>query len=84
MKLTSEAKVTINGIDVVFAEGTEVSFLSTTDQEMLEQATLTGLPVDLSYSKDGKNYIAGANGKFIEIPKPAKLKAEAKKAKAKS
>lgn len=47
---------------------------------------ITKLNVDFSYKEDGKEYIAGAAGKFIEMPEAPKVakKAEPKKATAKA
>lgn len=83
MKLITEATVTINGVAVTLGAGTEIQFPINTPEASLEFASLTKLPVDLSYTKGGVKYIAGAGGKFVAVPKVAKaVTAKAPKAKA--
>lgn len=91
MKVTlkSDSSVSVNDIEIVLGKGTEVELPCQSAQEALEMCAITKLNVDFSYKEDGKEYIAGAAGKFIEMPetpkvvapKKAKEVAEPKKAK---
>lgn len=78
--LKSDTKVTINGVTVGLEKGASIDLPCFSVQEALELSTLTKLPIDLSYVEDGVQYIAGANGKFIPVPKVEKLKSKAKAA----
>jgi len=73
MKVTlkSDSTVSINGIEVVLVKGTEVELPCRATQEALEICAVTKLNVDFSYKEDGKEFIAGAAGKFIAVPKEA-------------
>lgn len=86
MKVTlkNNSNLTVNGVTLVLAKGTEVEIPCQSHQEALELCSLAKLQVDLSYTEDGIKYIAGANGKFIiapkeESPETVKPKAKAKK-----
>ena len=85
MKVTlkSDSLVSVNDIEIVLGKGTEVELPCQSIQEALEMCAITKLNVDFSYKEDGKEYIAGAAGKFIEMPEAPKVakKAEPKKAK---
>lgn len=82
MKVTlkSDSTVSVNGIEIVLGKGTAVELPCQSTQEALEICAITKLNVDFSYKEGGKEYIAGAAGKFIEMPEAPK-KAEPKKAK---
>lgn len=76
--LTANSVVTVNGIDIVLGKGTEVELPCQTPSHALEICAITKFPVDLNYTENGVEYIAGANGKFIVKPKVEKPKAEPK------
>ena len=84
--LKSDSSVSVNDIEIVLGKGTEVELPCQSIQEALEMCAITKLNVDFSYKEDGKEYIAGAAGKFIEMPEVPKVakKAEPKKATAKA
>lgn len=72
--LKQDSNITVNGITLILAKGTEVELPCQSPQEAQEMCVLTKLSVDLSYTEDGIKYIAGAGGKFIAVPKVEKPK----------
>lgn len=85
MKLTAEATVRINGVEVTFAKGTEVQFPLDDRDAVLQFKAITKLPVDLGYTENGVTYVEGGGGKFVAVegePKKATKPKETPKAKA--
>jgi hypothetical protein len=84
--LTKDSEIIVNGIVITLEEGTEVGLLCSEPEDALAFCAIAKLSVDLSHTKDGVKYVAGAGGKFIAVPKeekPEKVKEEKPKAKAK-
>lgn len=79
--LKSDSAVSVNGIDIVLSKGTGVEIPCQSSQEALEMCTIANLDVDLSYTENGEQYVAGAAGKFMVAPKAPKEVAAPKKAK---
>lgn len=82
MKLATETTINLNGIEVTLKKGTEIQFPSDDRDAVLAFASITKLPLDLSFTENGIKYVEGAGGKFVAVPdEPVQPKAQKAKAK---